>query len=126
MIIIKKHISIYSLKKKWMEIESSGINVYQSYFVQKAIAKNLPIYALPGGYRPVYFEIIEDDKTVMILPLCKYWKQNKFGIIGDFNGVQSFDFLYSSSVSHEKMKMYLSEFLKYIKGYSLVIKICHP
>lgn len=115
---IKKHSSIWTIRKRWLALEENneGQNVYQSYFVQKSIALRLPIYVIPGRYKPFYFEIIDGDETVLIAPLCKFWGEEKYSIIGKFNGIQSYDFIYDHTKSKAQMKEYLLFLFRSLKA----------
>ncbi len=115
MLLLKKHRTIYTLKSSWEQFDGI-VNIYQSYFVQSKIFKKLPIYSIPQKYYPIYFEIIENNKTLMIIPLCKYFKKNKYCILGNFNGIQTYDFIYDKNISDEKTIEILSFFLDKMKG----------
>lgn len=111
---VKTHYFIKSIKKQWLELEKcNNIPVYQTYYVQHEIFKRLPVYSLPGKYKPLYCEVIEDGKTVLIAPLCKH-NSGDFGIIGQFNGIQSYDFIYDSNIGDEKAQEYLDVLLNYL------------
>lgn len=120
---LKKHRTIFTLRRQWLQLEKEGsFSVYQSYFVQRAIALRLPIYAISQKYKPLYVEIIEDGKTVLIAPLCKSCKDNRWGIIGQFNGLQLYDFIYGSDVTIEQMQKYLKFLCEQLKCVRLDIE----
>lgn len=122
MLEIKKHFSPYPLKNQWKNLENEGIGIYQSYYVQKMIFKRLPIYSIKGKYHAVYYEVVDNGKTVMIAPLCRFNKTNNYSIIGLFNGLQVYDFVYNHSVPVEKINEYVIFLLRSIDFVSLSIK----
>lgn len=121
MLELRTFFDIRALKKEWHSI-SEGLSVYQTYPIQKKIASCLPMYAIPQKWRPVYVEVLENKKPVLIAPLCKYLHSNRWGIIGHFNGVQSFDFIYAKDISNEKMREYVVFMIKELRIGELEIR----
>ena len=122
MLEIKKHFTPFPLKNQWKRFEGKGINIYQTYYVQRTIFTRLPFYSIKGKYKPIYYEVLNNHQTVLIIPLCKYNGKDEYSIIGLFNGLQSYDFIYDHSESIETLSSYLSFFMKSLKYTKLYIK----
>ena len=122
MIDVKIHHCIGSLKDKWLTLQSTGLtSVYQSYYVQNAIFKRMPIYMMISKYIPIYCEVIEDGKTVLIAPLCKVIHSKKYCLLGDFNGVQIYDFIYEKQTDRNKLKEYISAVINKLNAKEIML-----
>ena len=114
-----------SVRRTWKKLECNAnetSSVYQSYWVNAAVKKRMLIYGIPGGYSARYLELQEDGKTLMILPVCKYRRSNRYCSVGSFNGYQVYDFIYSREMTHEKMKQGLLFALKKLKVEQLSLR----
>ncbi len=117
MLQLQIHHTIFSLEEKWKSFDPDGI--YQSYEIQKCLFWRLPVYALKEKYIPRYIEILDDNVCVLIAPLCKYIGRNDYCFIGDFNGFQIYDFIYSKNLTPESLEKYISFLLSKLSVHSL-------
>ena len=104
---LRIHKTLMSVKESWKRLEKdNGVDVsaYQSYYVNAVVKKRLPVYGLKERYSARYWELLEDGKPVMILPVCKYQRKDDYCSIGKFNGFQVYDFIYSRDMTVEKMQ----------------------
>ena len=118
MLKLRVHRSLLSLRSAWKKLELSGgdtKSVYQSYYVNAVVKRRMLIYSLQEKYSVRYLELMDDGKTVMILPVCKYCGTDRYCSIGKFNGFQVYDFIYSQEMTPERMGQCLSFVLKQLK-----------
>lgn len=111
MIKIKVHRFICALKKKWLEIEKeSHLMPYQTYLIQRIVARRHIVNMIRKRYIPIYCEVKENGKTVMIAPLFQKRRKNGEKVFTSFIGLTGFniyDFAYKQSTSAEDIKRYL-------------------
>lgn len=118
MLKLRVHRTIASVKNVWKELEKTGgdmCSVYQSYWVNSVVKRRMLIYNIQRKCSVRYLQLIEDGKTRMILPVCKTCGSNRYHSVGQFNGYQVFDFVYSKEMTPEKMEQYLSFVLRSLK-----------
>ena len=108
---LRTHRTLVALRSAWRKLHKttvSSASVYQSYFVNAAVKRRMPIYALQEKYTVRYLELRDDGETVLIVPLCRYWGRKDYCSLGKFNGFQVYDFIYSKDMTAQKMEEYLS------------------
>lgn len=109
MIKIKKHYFVPPSKSKWNNMVTTS--VYQTPFVQRKLAMSMPVYCVIHRYIPIYYEIIENGETMMIVPLCKYVGENRFCNLGNVNGFQLFDIVYRKGLTEKRIDELLAHVL---------------
>ena len=112
---LRIHRTIMSVRGAWRKLERNAAetrSVYQSYRVNAVVKKRMLIYGLQSRYSARYVELLEDGQTQMILPVCKYRGTNRYCSVGQFNGYQVYDFIYSREMTPEKMRQGLLFVLK--------------
>lgn len=122
---LRIHKTILSVRGAWRKLESTGSrarSVYQSYRVNAAVKRRMPIYSIPQKYSVRYVELLEDGQTQLILPLCKYHGTDRYGSVGQFNGYQVYDFIYSGDMTPEKMSRCLSFVLQQLNIQELTLR----
>lgn len=110
MLELRKHTSIRTAKGVWATLQPSmsGTSVYQSYYVNSNVFMRMPIYMLQERYFPMYLELRDDGKPVMLMPVCRYAKTKNYCSLGKFNGFQVYDFIYRKDLTTKQMETYLS------------------
>lgn len=111
---VLKHKSIYRLKKIWKSIDANQHYIYQTYDFQKTLFKRLPIYSLQEKCKYAYYEVKEQDKTVLIAPLSS--KQGAYSIIGNMNGMPIYDFIYAPGFSEKDYLEAIETLLAHLNG----------
>ncbi len=103
---LRIHRTMLTVGSAWKRLEAdigAMQSVYQSFRVNAVVKRRMPIYGIQSRYSVRYLELTEDGKTQMILPVCKYYGTNDYCSVGQFNGYQVYDFIYSSEMTPEKM-----------------------
>ncbi len=120
---IIKHNNFSPLKEKWGKLYNSNpaLTVYQSDEYAETAFKYFFPYAAVLKKRPVFIEIIDEGKTIMIIPLCKNFFKKTYSMFG-FNCTYGYiDFIYSKYLSIEKMEECFIKLSKELKGNKLNI-----
>lgn len=119
---LRTHRTIISVRRAWKKLISTGCDtrsVYQSYWVNAAVKRRMPIYGFQEKYSVRYLELLEDGQTQMILPVCKYRGTDRYCSVGKFNGFQVYDFIYSREMTADKMRQCLSFVLQQLNVHKL-------
>lgn len=119
MLKLRVHRTMVSLRSAWKELEHSGKgikSVYQSYYVNSVVKRRMLIYSLQEKYSVRYLQLLEDGKTLMILPVCKYRGTDRYCSVGKFNGFQVYDFIYGKEMTIGKMQQCLEFVLQALKA----------
>lgn len=114
MLKIKVHRLLWPLRKSWKELEhqsTEDTSVYQSYFINRIAKQRLLAYILQQRYFPQYIEVIENGKTRLIVPVCKYWAENNYCSLGKFNGFQVYDVICAQNTTKDDFFRYFSAIL---------------
>lgn len=113
MLELVEHRALYALRSAWENMEVEG--AYQSFFINKLLYERMIVYSLQRKYTPYYYEIREEGKTVLIVPLCRYWKTKTFCSLGNVNGFQVYDFVYDKATQYTELKSYVEFFLRELR-----------
>lgn len=120
---LRKHTFFNSLKVNWEDMEYTS--AYQSFFVQKELAKCMPVYCFRKRYTPIYYEVLAENETKLIFPLCKYIGQNRYCILGKVNGFQIYDVIFKRGLHQKKIEEMIHFVLQNIQPASVEI-VCLP
>ncbi len=118
---INKYYDFSPLKEKWKMLYelNEDLTPYQSdRYAQIAYSNYLP-YEIVLKARPVFFEIVDNNETIMIIPLCKNWFTNKYFAFGYHATYGYIDFIYSKEISEGKLEECLCLLAQELKGCSL-------
>lgn len=120
---IIKHHNIFPLKEKWKKLYESNpeSSVYQSEeYAEIAFTHFLP-YAAVLKVKPVFFEIVDDGNTIMIIPLHKNLLKNDYTLFGYHCTYGYIDFIYSKDLGIEKMEECFHLLSDKLKGSKLMV-----
>lgn len=118
---IIKHNNFFPLKEKWKKLYESNPNltVYQSDEYTEIAFKHFLPYAAVLKRKPIFIEIVDEGKTIMIMPLCKILFKKAYSLFG-FNCTYGYiDFIYGKYLSIEKMEECFLMLSNEIKGSKL-------
>lgn len=106
MLILKK-IPLNELEREWREIESNNksISPFQYYKFIKIVNCHYLFFKLAKMEFPIFFKIIEDDATIMIVPLCKRITKEGtyYTSFGTTPTIAYQDLIFDKSMTIEKM-----------------------
>lgn len=121
-----KKFPLKRLEEEWKKFENdnSSISPFQYYDFVKIVSKHYLFFSVSNKEFPVFFKIIENDKTIMIVPLCKRFSKEEvcYTTFGATPTIAYQDLIYDNSMSIDKMVdclKLLNNNLKKIKFYNI-------
>ena len=122
MIEIKKYKNINRLEQVWNKLSSSNSNLvpmakfnFVKTFYNNLISKLMGL--IKKNRVPVYYEVIEDGETKLILP-CVIEKNQ----LSSLYTLDYYDCIFNENISAEKLIEYLESIVKY-EGKKIVLKL---
>jgi hypothetical protein len=102
---IIQHSNFSGLRDKWDSLykENSSYSPYQSAEYAEIAFSHYPPYAVLRRVKPVFYEILDEDATIMIIPLCKSVFRNEYTLFGYKSGYGYLDFIYRSDIGEKKI-----------------------
>lgn len=120
MISIHKHYYLPRLEKKWLLLSNStSQSPFQSYDVVKHLWYNFYPYCITKRIVPLFYEVLEDQKTKLIAPICVNIN-GSYVLFGDINGGEYCDFIYSKDEDITKYFNALVKKLNYNITFNLI------
>lgn len=110
MISIQKTYWLPSIRKEWIILEKKANT---TPFQQYSFCYNLWLNFFPYYYTkgiPVFYVIRDNEKVVLIAPMCKGKKGVHF-FLGDVNGGEYCDFLYEKGINNVSYFCYFAEYM---------------
>jgi len=131
---IKKHHNFFALKKDWEELYEANpeLSIYQSYEYSRITFMHYLPYLLVLKAVPSFFVITENDKPIMIFPLCKKIFKKEHFLFGYKSGSGYLDCIYKQDIGKDKLKECFDLLSQLLKGSKLYIErikddsfLCH-
>ena len=120
MISIHKHYYLARLEKKWLLLSNNtSQSPFQSYDVVKHLWYSFYPYCITKRIVPIFYEVLEDQKTKLIAPICVNIK-GSYVLFGDVNGGEYCDFIYSKDEDITKCFNALVKKLNYNITFNLI------
>lgn len=98
---IKKYNNIFMMKRDWEKIGING--EYSSFYFWKLVWLRSPIYLLPYMSKLTFFEVLDNNEPILIIPLCKKIGKNEYFSMSKFNGTFKFDFVFNKMLPQSKL-----------------------
>lgn len=120
--LIKKHYKFSTLQHAWRKLYENNkhLTAYQSdKYAEIAFHYYLP-YAIKLGVIPFFLEVLEDNETVMIIPLAKNMFKNEYSLFGDRSGYGYLDFIYSENIEEDTINKCFEKLKDMFKGSTLI------
>lgn len=120
---VEKYYNFSPLKEAWKELykDNNELSPYQSAEYAAVAFSHYFLYAVRLKVIPVFLAIIENNKIVMIVPLCKSVFKNEYTMFGDRSGYGYIDFIYSKNIAADTMEECLLLISQSLKGSKLRI-----
>jgi len=120
---IKKYYVFAPIKERWKKLyaDNPGLSPYQGdEYMSVALSHYFP-YAVKLQVIPVFLEITENERTIMIVPLCKHLLKNEYTLFGDQSGCGYLDCIYSQDLGKDKMEECFRYVGQMLRGSTLYI-----
>ena len=89
------------MKRDWEKICING--EYSSFYFWELVWLRSPIYLLPYKSKLTFFEVLDNNKPILIVPLCKKIGKNEYFSMSMFNGTFKFDFVFDKTLPQSKL-----------------------
>lgn len=118
---INKYYDFSPLKDKWKMLyeKNEYLTPYQSdRYAQITYLHYLP-YKMVLKARPVFYEVVDNNETIMIIPLCKNLFSKRYITFGYHATYGYIDFIYSKEIGEDRLEECLHLLEQELKGSEL-------